>query len=89
LLLVAMPEISMQRTDECLSVNLLFRRGCRFSSGSDSRLRIWDVDSGCNTLVNFEAMRLHAGKPLQLAVTDDPSLVFVPCMGSIKVCYFS
>jgi DNA excision repair protein ERCC-8 len=34
-------------------------------------------------------MRLHAGKPLQLAVTDDPSLVFVPCMGSIKVCYFS
>jgi DNA excision repair protein ERCC-8 len=59
------------------------------SSGSDSRLRIWDVDSGCNTLVNFEAMRLHPRKPLQLAVTDDPSLVFVPCMGSIKVCYFS
>uniref|UniRef100_A0ACD5XAY4 Uncharacterized protein n=2 Tax=Avena sativa TaxID=4498 RepID=A0ACD5XAY4_AVESA len=55
------------------------------SSGSDSRLRIWDIDSGCNTLVNFEAMRLQPSKPLQLAVTDDPSLVFVPCMGSIKV----
>ncbi|KAM0823635.1 hypothetical protein ACQ4PT_070745 [Festuca glaucescens] len=54
------------------------------SSGSDSRLRIWDIDSGCNTLVNFEAMRLHPSKPLQLAVTDDSSLVFVPCMGSIK-----
>ncbi|KAM0826479.1 hypothetical protein ACQ4PT_068850 [Festuca glaucescens] len=56
----------------------------RVHPGSDSRLRIWDIDSGCNTLVNFEAMRLHPSKPLQLAVTDDPSLVFVPCMGSIK-----
>ncbi|KAG2593085.1 hypothetical protein PVAP13_5NG108400 [Panicum virgatum] len=56
------------------------------SSGSDSRLRLWDIDSGCNTLVNFEAMRLQTGKPLQLAVTDDPSLAFVPCMASIKVC---
>lgn len=54
------------------------------SSGSDSRLRLWDIDSGCNTLVNFEAMRLQTGKPLQLAVTEDPSLVFVPCMASIK-----
>jgi len=35
------------------------------SSGSDSRLRLWDIDSGCNTLVNFEAMRLQTGKPLQ------------------------
>ncbi|XP_048565213.1 WD repeat-containing protein ATCSA-1-like isoform X4 [Triticum urartu] len=54
------------------------------SSGSDSRLRLWDIDSGCNTLVNFEAMRLQTSKPLQLAVTDDPSLVFIPCMSSIK-----
>ncbi|XP_066315419.1 WD repeat-containing protein ATCSA-1-like isoform X3 [Miscanthus floridulus] len=57
------------------------------SSGSDSRLRLWDIDSGCNTLVNFEAMRLQTGKPLQLAVTEDPSLVFVPCMASIKELY--
>ncbi|XP_039850056.1 WD repeat-containing protein ATCSA-1-like isoform X3 [Panicum virgatum] len=42
------------------------------------------LSSGCNTLVNFEAMRLQTGKPLQLAVTEDPSLVFVPCMASIK-----
>ncbi|KAL6844348.1 hypothetical protein ACP4OV_026021 [Aristida adscensionis] len=54
------------------------------SSGSDSRVRLWDIDSGCNTLVNFEAMRLQTGKPLQVAVTEDPSLVFVPCMASIK-----
>lgn len=54
------------------------------SSGSDSRLRLWDVESGCNTLVNFEAMRLQTSKPLQLAVTHDLSLVFVPCMSSIR-----
>ncbi|XP_020592758.1 DNA excision repair protein ERCC-8-like [Phalaenopsis equestris] len=54
------------------------------SSGSDSRLRLWDVESGCNTLVNFESMRLQTSKPLQLAVTNDSSLVFVPCMSSVK-----
>ncbi|PKU72690.1 WD repeat-containing protein ATCSA-1 isoform X1 [Dendrobium catenatum] len=54
------------------------------SSGSDSRLRLWDVESGCNTLVNFEAMRLQTSKPLQLAISHDSSLVFVPCMSSVK-----
>ncbi|XP_010909113.1 WD repeat-containing protein ATCSA-1 isoform X2 [Elaeis guineensis] len=54
------------------------------SSGSDSRLRLWDVDSGCNTLVNFEAMRLQPTKALQLAVTQDSSLVFVPCLATVK-----
>ncbi|XP_078169203.1 WD repeat-containing protein ATCSA-1-like isoform X2 [Carex rostrata] len=54
------------------------------SSGSDSRLRLWDVESGCNTLVNYEAMRLQTSKPIQLAVTPDSSLVFVPCMASLK-----
>uniref|UniRef100_A0A0E0N581 DNA excision repair protein ERCC-8 n=1 Tax=Oryza rufipogon TaxID=4529 RepID=A0A0E0N581_ORYRU len=56
----------------------------RTGKSSDSRLRLWDIDSGCNTLVNFEAMRLQTSKPLQLAVTEDPSLVFIPCMASIK-----
>lgn len=54
------------------------------SSGSDSRLRFWDIGSGCNTLVNFEAMRLQTTKPLQLDVTQDSSLVFVPCMATVK-----
>jgi hypothetical protein len=64
----------------------LLRQDHPFSVGSDSRLRLWDIDSGYNTLVNYEAMRLQTSKPLQLAVTDDPSLIFVPCMASIKVC---
>lgn len=54
------------------------------SSGSDSRLRLWDIESACNTLVNFEAMRLQTSKPLQLAVNHDSSLVFVPCMATAK-----
>ena len=55
-------------------------------TGSDSRLRLWDVESGCDTLVNFETVRLQVNKPLQLATTQDSTLVFVPCMRSVKVC---
>ncbi|XP_020088188.1 DNA excision repair protein ERCC-8-like isoform X4 [Ananas comosus] len=54
------------------------------SSGSDSRLRLWDIESGCNTLVNFEAMRLQTSKAIQLAAFQDSSLVFVPSMASVK-----
>ncbi|XP_020247940.1 DNA excision repair protein ERCC-8-like [Asparagus officinalis] len=54
------------------------------SSGSDSRLRLWDIESGCNTLVNYEAMRLQTSKALQLAINEDSSLVFVPCMATVK-----
>uniref|UniRef100_A0A7N0TIJ6 DNA excision repair protein ERCC-8 n=1 Tax=Kalanchoe fedtschenkoi TaxID=63787 RepID=A0A7N0TIJ6_KALFE len=54
------------------------------SAGSDSRLRLWDVESGRNTLVNYETARLQGTKPMQLAVTQDSALVFVPCMSSVK-----
>ncbi|KAJ9567613.1 hypothetical protein OSB04_003579 [Centaurea solstitialis] len=54
------------------------------SAGSDSRLRLWDIQSGCNTLVHFEIVRLQSSKAIQLAVTQDSSLVFVPCMTSVK-----
>ncbi|KAL2346478.1 hypothetical protein Fmac_000478 [Flemingia macrophylla] len=54
------------------------------SAGSDSRLRLWDVQSGCDTLVNFETVRLQINKPLQFATTQDATLVFVPCMRSVK-----
>ncbi|GMH03188.1 hypothetical protein Nepgr_005027 [Nepenthes gracilis] len=54
------------------------------SAGSDSRLRLWDVESGCNTLVNFETVRLQTSKGIQLAATQDSSLVFVPCMTTVK-----
>ncbi|GFY96015.1 transducin/WD40 repeat-like superfamily protein [Actinidia rufa] len=55
------------------------------SAGSDSRLRLWDIESSCNTLVNFETVRLQTGKAIQLATTQDSALVFVPCMTSVKV----
>ncbi|KAE9458784.1 hypothetical protein C3L33_09307, partial [Rhododendron williamsianum] len=55
------------------------------SAGSDSRLRLWDIESSCNTLVNFETARLQTGKAMQLSTTQDSTLVFVPCMTSVKV----
>ncbi|CAK9155431.1 unnamed protein product [Ilex paraguariensis] len=54
------------------------------SAGSDSRVRLWDIESGCNTLVNFESARLQTSKAIQLAVTQDSALVFVPCMTAAK-----
>ncbi|XP_010999875.1 PREDICTED: DNA excision repair protein ERCC-8 isoform X2 [Populus euphratica] len=54
------------------------------SAGSDSRIRLWDVESGRNTLVNFETARLQTSKPIQLATAQDSNLVFVPCMTSVK-----
>lgn len=54
-------------------------------SGSDSRIRLWDIESGCNTLLNFETGRIQTNKGIQLATSDDPALVFVPCMKTVKV----
>ncbi|KAJ4839011.1 WD repeat-containing protein ATCSA-1 [Turnera subulata] len=54
------------------------------SAGSDSRIRLWDCESGHNTLVNFETVRLQTSKPIQLATTDDSILAFVPCMTAVK-----
>ncbi|MED6217616.1 WD repeat-containing protein ATCSA-1 [Stylosanthes scabra] len=54
------------------------------SSGSDSRLRLWDIESGCDTLVNFETVRLQTNKPIQLATSQDSTRVFVPCMRTVK-----
>lgn len=58
---------------------------CCLITGSDSRLRLWDVESGCDTLVNFETVRLQTSKPIQLATTQNSALVFVPCMRVVKV----
>jgi DNA excision repair protein ERCC-8 len=58
---------------------------CCFITGSDSRLRLWDIESGCDTLVNFETVRLQTSRPIQLATTQDSALVFVPCMRVVKV----
>ncbi|XP_050364394.1 WD repeat-containing protein ATCSA-1-like [Argentina anserina] len=54
------------------------------SAGSDSRLRLWDVESGCNTLVNFETVRLQTSRPIQLATSPSSPLAFVPCMATVK-----
>lgn len=56
-----------------------------YVSGSDSRIRLWDIESGRNTLVNFETGRIQTNKAIQLDTSDDPALVFVPCMKTVKV----
>jgi DNA excision repair protein ERCC-8 len=56
-----------------------------YVSGSDSRIRLWDIESGRNTLVNFETGRIQTNKGIQLDTSDDPALVFVPCMKTVKV----
>ncbi|XP_042405938.1 WD repeat-containing protein ATCSA-1 isoform X3 [Zingiber officinale] len=55
------------------------------SSGSDSRLRLWDIESGCSISVNFEATRLQTNKAIQLALSQDSSAVFIPSMSNVKV----
>lgn len=63
---------------------------CCLITGSDSRVRLWDIESGCDTLVNFETARLQTNKPIHLATTQDSTLVFVPCMRVVKVhCSFN
>ncbi|KAL1217204.1 WD repeat-containing protein ATCSA-1 [Cardamine amara subsp. amara] len=56
------------------------------SAGSDSRIRLWDIESGRNTLLNFETGRIQTNKAIQLDTSDDPALVFVPCMKTVKAC---
>ncbi|KAM2593150.1 hypothetical protein TB1_042343 [Malus domestica] len=45
---------------------------------------LWDIESGCNTLVNFETVRMQSSKPVQLATSQNSELVFVPCMTAVK-----
>lgn len=54
------------------------------SAGSDSRIKLWDLESGYNTLVNFGKVHLQASKAIQLAVSQDSAQVFVPCMAVVK-----
>ncbi|XP_073281580.1 WD repeat-containing protein ATCSA-1-like [Primulina huaijiensis] len=55
------------------------------TAGSDSRLKLWDIESGCNTLVNFETKRLQSTKAIQMAVSHDSTLAYIPCMTTVKV----
>jgi hypothetical protein len=58
---------------------------CSGCTGTDSRVRLWDMQSGCNTLVNYEATRIRTHQGTQLAVSSDSSLLFVASAHSIQV----
>lgn len=55
-----------------------------FSAGTDSRVRLWDIESGRNTLVNYEATKIRTHQGTQLAVSMDSSLLFVPSAHSLQ-----
>ncbi|KAE8657053.1 DNA excision repair protein ERCC-8-like isoform X3 [Hibiscus syriacus] len=45
---------------------------------------VWDLESGYNTLVNFEMVHLQTSKAVQLAISQETAQVFVPCMTVVK-----
>ena len=55
--------------------------------GTDNRLRLWDVHSGRNTLVNYGRVRNPCRKGIKFAVTCDTStdVVFVPSSSDVVV----
>ncbi|KAL2652749.1 hypothetical protein R1flu_020877 [Riccia fluitans] len=55
------------------------------SAGADSRVKLWDVESGCDTLVNYEKTRVKGNRATQLALSPDSSLLFVPTYTTIQV----
>ncbi|XP_076308869.1 DNA excision repair protein ERCC-8-like [Tachypleus tridentatus] len=57
------------------------------SCGTDDRVRLWDVASGQNSLVNFGKVVNDSCKTVKMAVTQscDPPLVFVPSEGRVLV----
>ena len=76
----------LHSNDPSLSLSLS-QSLCLLISGSDSRIKLWDLESGYNTLVNFEMVRLQTSKAIQLAISQDSAHVFVPCMSVVKVKY--
>ncbi|CAM6087515.1 unnamed protein product [Calypogeia fissa] len=55
------------------------------SAGTDSRVKLWDMESGCNTLVNYESTRIRGSKGMEFSVSSDSSLLFFPSANVIQV----
>ncbi len=55
------------------------------SSGTDNRVRLWNVSNGLNTLVNFPRTLYRSSLHLQLATTPDGRFLFSPNAKKIGV----
>ncbi|XP_071851733.1 DNA excision repair protein ERCC-8-like [Apostichopus japonicus] len=57
------------------------------SFGTDDRLRLWDIASGKNTLVNFGSVVNESGKSVKIAcsTTSNPSAAFIPTVNDVDV----
>lgn len=54
-------------------------------SGGDNRMRLWDIDRGCNTLVNYPGTKISAVKGTSVAVSSDGKRVYLPSGNNIQV----
>lgn len=57
------------------------------SFGTDDRLRLWDIASGKNTLINFGKVVNDSGKSVKIAcsVGSNPSAAFIPSTNDVDV----
>ena len=46
---------------------------------------MWDIESGRNTLINYQPIKTRGNKAVQMALSSDSSLLFVPSGNSISV----
>jgi DNA excision repair protein ERCC-8 len=57
--------------------------------GNDNRLRLWDLSTGMNTLVNYPNALNRTPKSNQFAVSNNGKFVYYPSFNSINVYLYS
>eukprot|EP00271_Cylindrocystis_brebissonii_P016955 TRINITY_DN4208_c0_g1_i1.p1 TRINITY_DN4208_c0_g1~~TRINITY_DN4208_c0_g1_i1.p1 ORF type:complete len:473 (-),score=64.84 TRINITY_DN4208_c0_g1_i1:396-1814(-) len=55
------------------------------SAGNDSRMRLWDLASGTNTLVNYARTHNRAVKGIPISLSQDGGRIYHPAGSSIQV----
>jgi len=55
------------------------------SAGNDNRLRLWDLATGLNTLINYPNALNRTPKSNQIAVSNNGKFVYYPSFNSINV----
>lgn len=59
--------------------------GKLLSTGTDNKLRMWDVDKAINTLVNYPGIRNNAKRGNQMTVSSNGRLLYHPSGNNIQV----
>ena len=48
-------------------------------------MRLWDIDRGCNTLINYPGTRISAVKGTGITISSDGKRVYLPSGNNIQV----